>query len=59
MISPVTAQVMLAAVKAITTIQVAHLSAIPTIFALSASADSIGFGQNFEENEPPLYLRRI
>ena len=39
MISPVTAQVTAAAVRAITTIQVAHRSARPTILALPASAD--------------------
>ena len=38
-ICPVTSQVITAALNAITTIQVAHLSAIPTIFAFPASAD--------------------
>ena len=38
-ISPVKNQVRPAADNAITTIQVAHLSAIPTILALPASAD--------------------
>ena len=38
-ISPVIAQVNPAADNAITTIHVAHLSAIPTIFAFPASAD--------------------
>ena len=39
MIWPEISHVRTAALKAITTIQVAHRSAIPTIFALSASAD--------------------
>ena len=39
-ISPLTIQVIAAALSAIITIQVAHLSASPTIFALPASADS-------------------
>ncbi|MNP10450.1 hypothetical protein D3C76_1026010 [compost metagenome] len=39
MISPVINQVAAADIKAITTIQVAHLSAIPTILAFPASAD--------------------
>ena len=39
MISPVRSQVKAAALRAITTIQVAHRSAMPTIFAFPASAD--------------------
>ena len=59
MISPVNSQVSSAADRAITTIQVAHLSAIPTIFAFPASADCTSRIIRWMELSSPTLVARI
>ena len=59
MIAPVISQVSAAALSAMTTIQVAQRSAIPTIFALPASADCTSRIMRWIELSSPTLAARI